>query len=345
MQSIHSKHRLCYISRNYRGVESSGNKAKTDNEDTLVSLGAVNLGLKRSYHKSKISTFFLDLMGIMKYSLTVRPNDIIVLQYPVKKYFTFICIVAKMRGAKTISLIHDLGSFRRKKLTVAEEIKRLSFSDYVIASNEKMKEWLSNHGFSNELGALGLFDYRSSSESPTDHTSFPCRRVVYAGALAMRKNSFILDMSSIIQSYQLHIYGNRDGLNGIKDSRDIIFHGFSPADDFIESVDADFGLVWDGDSLDSCTGSFGAYLQYNSPHKVSFYLRAGLPIIIWRKAAVADIVQKEGIGICIDSIDELNTILPNITDEQMQRMRDNVKRVSDRLKNGYYLSTAINKAI
>ena len=60
---------------------------------------------------------------------------------------------------------------------------------------------------------------------------------------------------------------------------------------------------------------------------------------------MADIVQKEGIGICIDSIDELNTILPNITDEQMQRMRDNVKRVSDRLKNGYYLSTAINKAI
>ena len=31
-------HRLCYLTRNYRGVEGSGNKAKTDNEDTLVFL-------------------------------------------------------------------------------------------------------------------------------------------------------------------------------------------------------------------------------------------------------------------------------------------------------------------
>lgn len=38
------QHRLCYISRNYYNLTSAGNKAKTDNEDTLMEMGAVNLG-------------------------------------------------------------------------------------------------------------------------------------------------------------------------------------------------------------------------------------------------------------------------------------------------------------
>ena len=60
-----------------------------------------------------------------------------------------------MKGAKTVSLIHDLGSFRRKKLTVEKEISRLSHSDYIIASNENMKKWLKEHGMQKPVGALG----------------------------------------------------------------------------------------------------------------------------------------------------------------------------------------------
>lgn len=79
--------RLCYISRNYRGVTSSGSKAKTDNEITLREMGAHNLGLPSTYYRSMIITFFLDLLGIVKLMLTMRSDDVLVLQYPVKKYF------------------------------------------------------------------------------------------------------------------------------------------------------------------------------------------------------------------------------------------------------------------
>ena len=37
------EHRLCYISRNYRGTGSAGNKAKTDNEDTLAEIGRAHV--------------------------------------------------------------------------------------------------------------------------------------------------------------------------------------------------------------------------------------------------------------------------------------------------------------
>ena len=94
--------RLCYVSRNYRAMEKAGNKAKTDNEETLHEMGAVNLGLPRTEFINKEVTFFLDLIGILKCCLSVRRNDVIVLQYPVKKYFSFICHVAHLRGAQTV---------------------------------------------------------------------------------------------------------------------------------------------------------------------------------------------------------------------------------------------------
>ena len=340
-----STNRLCYISRNYRGVDGSGNKAKTDNEDTLVEMGAVNLGLRRTLYDNKVVTFFLDLMGILKYCASVRKDDIILLQYPVKKYFAFICRVAHWRGARTIALIHDLGSMRRKKLTEEQEIRRLMHADYVIASNGVMRQWLASRGYSHPLGALGLFDYRSKTVHHEQERTKGEGSIVYAGALAMRKNAFILQIPDVISGYELHIYGNRSGLPSLKESPRVIFHDFMPADKFIESVQGDFGFVWDGDSLDSCTGSFGEYLRWNSPHKVSFYIRAGLPIIIWRQAALASIVEQEGIGLCIDSVEQLNTLLASVTDEQMEEMRKNVRRVSQQLSRGEYLRRAVEQAV
>ena len=336
--------RLCFISRNYRGVESSGNKAKTDNEQTLRQMGAKNLGLPTTYYNNKVVTFFLDLAGIVKMMLTVRPGDVILLQYPVKKYFSFICNVAHCRKAKVVALIHDLGSMRRKKLTVKKEISRLMHADEVIASNETMAEWLRSNGYEHPLGALGLFDYRSKALTPPAGKQMPLvPTLVYAGALAMRKNAFLLKMDGREMSYKLDIYGNKEGLPGIKESEYVSIHGFMPAEEFIAHVPGDFGFVWDGDSMDSCTGDFGEYLRWNSPHKVSFYLRAGLPVIIWREAALAPMIEREGIGLAIGSIAELNELLAQITPEQMWQMRENVQRVSRKLAAGGFLQDALSE--
>jgi hypothetical protein len=338
------KQRLCYISRNYRNLNGAGNKAKTDNEDTLQQMGATNLGLQRTLYASKVVTFFLDLIGVMRFVLTVRKDDRILLQYPVKKYFSFLCNVAHLRGAKTMALIHDLGSFRRKKLTVEKEISRLMHADYVIASNQTMKHWLEEHGYRHPMGSLGLFDYRSDAK-PQSRQSSERPRLVYAGGLAMRKNAFLLKLAEQELPFEVHIYGNRDGLPGIKDNPSVIFHPFTPADTFIREAEGDFGFVWDGDSLDSCKGNFGEYLRWNSPHKVSFYIRAGLPIVIWKEASVASIIEKEGLGFSISSIDELEQKLKSLSPQVMEQMKANVRRVSERLANGKYLTEAVQQAL
>lgn len=340
-----SSFRLCYLSRNYRNITSSGNKAKTDNEQTLREMGAVCLGLPASYHPGKVTTFVLDLMGIVRYMGSVRRGDIIVLQYPVKKYFSFVCRMAHLRGARVIALIHDLGSMRRKKLTVSHEIERLMHADYVIASNATMQQWLVEHGYQHPTGHLQLFDYRSSAVSSLRSNVASLPRLVYAGALAPRKNTFLLQMDAEAKEYQLVVYGNRDGLPSLKEGRHMKINGFMSPEEFIAGVEGEYGLVWDGDSLDSCTGSFGEYLRLNSPHKASFYLRAGLPLVVWSHSALAPIVESEGMGLVIDDIGQLNSLLPSLSPDHYRKLCENVGRVSHRLATGQYFREALSEAI
>ena len=337
------QYRVCYISRNYYNLSGAGNKAKTDNEDTLDEMGAVNLGLQRTIKNSKVIAFFLDLAGILRACILLQKDDVLFLQYPVKKYFSFLCHVAHLKGAKTVSLIHDLGSFRRKKLTIQKEINRLSNSDYIIASNEKMKGWLEEHGLQKPVGALGLFDYRSASRCSEEVTEREQVKVVYAGALSMKKNSFLVELSKILNHWQLLVCGNKEGLQGLQNNPQITYQGFVPSEEFIKHIDADFGLVWDGNSLDGCSGEYGQYLKWNSPHKVSFYLRAGLPLIIWKEAAVAPIIEEAGAGITISSLEELDDRLANLTTEQKKEMKKQAVNLAQKLNKGSFLTKTLKE--
>ncbi len=344
MENI-KRHRLCYISRNYYNLTSAGNKAKTDNEDTLDEMGAVNIGLRRTVNGSKVLAFFLDLVGIIHACFSLRKNDVLFLQYPVKKYFSFLCDIARMKGAHAVALIHDLGSFRRKKLTVEKEIRRLSHANYIIASNDNMASWLKEHGLRKPVGSLGLFDYRSNSPCQKTTTEKSNARVVYAGALSMKKNSFLVELTKTLSQWNLLICGNKDGLKGLQPNPRVAYSGFVPSEEYIKGMDASFGLVWDGDSLDTCSGEYGNYLRWNSPHKVSFNLRAGLPVIVWKESAVAPIIKKYGCGIAVGSLKELNDIIPLLSQEDYSKMKQNAVKMAKRLNEGYFLKEAIRIAM
>ena len=340
--------RLCYISRNYYNLTSAGNKAKTDYERIMDSMGATNIGLPCHVSSNKIRAFFYNLMSVAKACLYIRRGDVIILQYPVKKYFAFLCDAARLKGASTVSLIHDLGSFRRKKLTVGQELKRLGHTDYVIATNESMKQWLEQQGYSKPVGALGFHDYLSPSPIPLQADKYEekdCWNIVYAGSLNLRKNSFILKMKEIDSGFRLHLYGNMADSSTVAQDKNIVMHGFMAADDFIAQDSGDFGLVWDGDSLESCHGDFGEYLKYNTPHKASFYLRAGLPIIVWRQSAIAQLVEERNAGIVVNSLTELAEVLKSVTPADYKALKTSVRQLAEEINNGENLKKAVNEAL
>lgn len=335
----------CYLSRNYKGLSSAGNKAKTDIERIMEEMSFKNVGLKQTTYNNAVSAFLRTLAGVLKSPFCLHKGDNLVLQYPLKKYFTFVCNMAHLRGAKVIVLIHDLGSFRRKALTVEQEIKRLNHADYVIAHNEKMKRWLENNGCKAKLGVLEIFDYLSETKASAKPDIKKPYSILYAGALNLRKNTFLYEVGEYIRSFSFNLYGNGFEMEKAKGKEYFNYMGFVKSDDLIATAQGDFGLVWDGGSTSTCTGNFGEYLQFNNPHKTSLYIRCELPIIIWSKAALADFVRKNGIGICVDSLEELEGVLNSLTPDIYMGMKKNIQAISEKLGQGYYCQKAITSAI
>ena len=56
----------CYLSRNYKGLSSAGNKAKTDIEQIMKDLSFKNVGLKQTTYRNKVLSFLFTLAGVLK---------------------------------------------------------------------------------------------------------------------------------------------------------------------------------------------------------------------------------------------------------------------------------------
>ncbi|MCQ2244152.1 MAG: galactofuranosyltransferase [Bacteroidaceae bacterium] len=327
---------------------STNNKAKQDIDQFMADMGFRNLAFLEN-KDGKVARFFAKLFAVGKLPFVLHKGDLLLIQYPFKKYYSLLCRIARMKGAKTITLIHDLGTFRRHKLTAEQEIDRLSRTDYIISHNQSMTDWLLEHGCKVKIGNLEIFDYispnkaRIAQKGQTPLCNFnPV--IIYAGGLGKRKNAYLYDMDNILDNLSMKVYGK--GLDEKEAAKwaKVKYEGFMPSDQFIASVEGDWGLVWDGDSVDGCTGNWGEYLRINNPHKTSFYLRAGLPVILWKEAAMAPFIEKEKIGITVSSLRELPEKIASITPEEYAVLKQNAELMAKKLNEGYHFKQALDKA-
>lgn len=338
----------CYLSKNYKGTNNAGNKAKTDVEKIMDTLGFRNIGFRQTRYKNSLISFLVTFLSVLRCVILLRKGDTLVLQYPLRKYYSFICHIARLKKCKIITLIHDLGSFRRKKLTVAQEINRLNLSDSLIVHSENMKQWLIERGYRGDLEVLEVFDYLST-KSTTVKLDTPQKpyRVLFAGVLKHRLNPFLYEVANNSVFYKMVLCGSSFEEDRLLNKNNVIYRGYVDSEELISNSEAEFGLVWYGSiTLGDAqkNGEFDEYLHYNAPHKLSLYIRSGLPVIIWQKGALADYIQEKNIGICLNSLAELDDILATINTEQYLEMKANVIKESKKLASGHYFSHAINNA-
>jgi len=92
-------------------------------------------------------------------------------------------------------------------------------------------------------------------------------------------------------------------------------------------------------------GSLGHYMQYISHHKISLYILAGLPIIISQTAGAAPLVRQYQIGICVDSLEEIDQRINAISTSQYEQMIGNMKPLAKKIAMGDCLSAALERLI
>jgi hypothetical protein len=316
----------------------STNKAKNDISDIVCNqLGFKNIAILPNA-KGKIKTFFAKVITMMLLPFKVGKGDVLLVQYPFKKFYPYICVMAKKRGAKTITLIHDLGSFRRKKLTEEGEIKKLSLTDYIIAHNDTMCNWLTDRNINRPVICLGIFDYISSSEPNTNHNG----DIVIVSSYNNRRSKYLYEFDEVLQHSKVLAYGWCKEIDFSK-FQHIIYKGTVPSSQLVSTIQGSWGLVWDGDSIDECTGAWGEYLKINNPHKISFYIRCGIPVVVWSQSAMAKFITENKLGIAVENLRELENKINSISQEEYDTMFASVKEFKEKLSRGYFVEKALQK--
>ena len=334
-------------------VKNAGNKARNDVEVIFNRLGYAPLKVRVDdwYKMNVLNAQIHKYRALLRAFKRLKKNDDIVIQFPLLHHSLFINSLLKSlknRGVNIYLLIHDLETLRfvndktlplrmklRMKLTEGNTFHSVTG---IIAHNPIMKSVLVDKGVAEDkIVSLGIFDYLIPNfQEKTGLTKN--QPIIVAGNLAQEKAGYLY---SLPEEPAYNLYGV-----GFDESRalanETYFGSFLP-DELPAVLEGGFGLVWDGDSAETCSGVFGEYLRYNNSHKASLYLAAGFPVVVWEKSALAHFVIDKQCGLVVSSLSDLKENLDTLSEEQYKEMLENAKQIGSKLRQGQYLRTALSK--
>ena len=283
---------------------------------------------------------------------TMKDGSLLLLQFPFHDLYYFYdryLLEAKRRGIRLVYMVHDVERLRGSFNSPRHE-KELEFmmkhADKVIVHSEVMRDF-----FVGELQmapgkviTLGIFDYLCKDrERDGEQSEGACfdTSLYIAGNLNTSKTGYLNKLSEL-KDLHFELYGVNCPEN-LKKENNIHYNGAADPAELPNLLKRGFGLVWDGDTLDTCSGFYGEYLRYNSPHKLSLYLAAGIPVVIWEKAAQAEFVRSHGAGITVSSLTEAAEKIEAVQD-QYPEMAAAARELSQKLREGYFTRQALKKA-
>lgn len=339
--------KVYYLSEKNDTEFYAGSKARMDVEKILIKNNYTPLRLpkagKEKKHFNRLA-YALKVYGFYyRVIRKVKKNSPIIVQYPLvaqlqnsqnKVGFNYL-LNKLVKNYKIIVIIHDINSLRG--MDKKSDIQVLKHASFIVSHNRKMTEYLLNSGIDKEkIQNLKIFDYLISKDIDINHFA-DTATICFAGNLAKSKFLYVLPES--IRKLKFNLYG--PGLQKKLPGEN--YMGKYKSDVIHLKLKGKYGLIWDGNTYTTCEGPIGNYLRYNNPHKLSMYIAANMPVIIWDKAAEAEFVKNNKIGILVDNLESLEEKLSLISKEDYDNMVQNILKVKEKITNGYYLSVQLKE--
>lgn len=335
------------------GARNAGNKARNDVEEIVKQEGfsPLLLTVEDWYKMSTIKAQQHKAQALSQAFSRLKSGDQLLIQFPMLHHSFFTTYLVKRlqaRGVKVYFIIHDLEVLRyvnletvplKHKIRVQlQESSLLKFADGLIAHNPIMKSFLVNKGISEQkIVSLGIFDYLIPDFQEKEELSKD-QPIIVAGNLAQEKAGYLYKLPAN-PAYNLYGVGF-DKSRALEN--EAYFGSFLP-DELPAALEGGFGLVWDGDSAETCSGVFGEYLRYNNSHKASLYLASGFPLVVWKQSALSRFVLENGCGIAVESLHDLKNTIENLSDADYQELVANAKRIGKKIRDGFYLTSALKQ--
>ena len=255
----------------------------------------------------------------------LTPSDIVVHQFPSYLPLEFeenFQNAVQQTGAKFIILIHDFEPLRLSERQNSErEYDLLKRADGLVVHTSEMADALA---IPIPTFILGLFDYLTDSKIPDRKLT---QDLIFAGTLT--KAIWLKNFSLPIK-----VFGNlprkwsSDELAPTLKLEDVL-----PQDTAPYELPDGIGLVWDTDSSENT--HYFTYQQLNSPHKLSLYLAAELPVILPSFSPFAPFITSHHLG---TTLDDLTQLPPTFDYDRIQG-----KKVGQSLRRGEHTTTLLQK--
>lgn len=342
-----------YISEQNGNEKNALTKAREDASEILKHMGWQEERIHRKIEGQNKFVHYLrmgfwTLWDWQRIVREVEPNSNILLQFPMvnslffnQKAAQLLKAAKKRKHLKIILLIHDIDSIRFPNQRAKQQHHENIFyeiSDVIIAHNHKMKLYLEGAGVKKPIVELGIFDYGMRGKLKRQNAEI--HNVVVAGNLDIEKTQYLTKLNHI-NKIKFHLYGPNFAESTKK--QNVIFKGVYKPEELAKKIEGAWGLVWDGISIDTCKGGYGNYLRYNNPHKLSFYMAMGMPVIIWKEAALAEFVEKNKVGIAVDSLSDITEKVESLSNQQYENIIANARVISKKVRSGLYLRDAVDK--
>ena len=359
------KKNIYYIYVDRSGQKNTASmKASSDISELCRRAGFTRLFLYRApgtagFSVKQIRAGLMFLFHWLVILIRLPRNAVVIYQHPTfgsRLTAKLIVLLKRWKHCRFICVIHDLDSLRGGVRKVSSRKKRdyqfmdttlLRCFDCLICHNTQMKQYLINQGFDpKKLVTLEIFDYLTD-EVPEKSGKGEVPSIAIAGALNPTKSGYLYRIINEKKEQNPHLQINLYGsyYEEDKGSNHMYYKGSFPPEKLPKVLEGDFGLVWDGQSIQTCAGNTGEYLRYNNPHKMSLYLAAGMPVIIWEEAAEADFIVKTGTGITVKDLRNLENVIEQMDEEQYESMAHNAKKIGKNLRKGRYFYRALYQAL
>lgn len=312
----------------------------TDAERILLSEGYTPILFPHQQNFSlpaKISRLFY----LFKIVFQIQTGAEVVFLFPMyaKMVQLLVRLLSLRKNIRLICFITDIDGLRDgDQQKMRKETVQLQRYSFFIVHTQAMGKWIKQLVPDSVFSILEFFDYLANLCSITSLSKY---KIIYAGNLA--KSNFLEKLYLLKQQspeLQFNLYGS-----GLSDTArkqgNVKYYGVSAPDVIMSKLKGSFGLVWDGENIDSCTGSYGEYLRYNSQHKLSLYIACTLPVIVWKDAATAILVEKYKIGFAVNNLYEIEERIRSLSEEEYREMQKNMQPLAQKICTGGCLKDAL----
>lgn len=270
----------------------------------------------------------------------IQPGDLVVVQFPMWTHLNFQAeffdYISNIELVKMVCLIHDIPTWM---FTQGKEeydrvndfwLKQLKKFDMLIVANSKAAHKLQDDGVDVPMIPMHLWDY--SYSGPRQEKQFR-KKLYYASG----RDIVDIDYTA---ATPLYLY-NKHVENRVLDNGSVTWLGRKPSDEIVSTADGGFGVVVTENLKEKSNMNFVYYNQFNNPTKLSMYLAAGLPLITSSKTHHAQLIKEQGIGLVVDDLNDIDSVLASMTSQDYQEMVNRVKPWQEAVSEGFFIKRAL----